>query len=498
LIPSKTGELEGHNRLIPGTGFARFSLILLTKSTYRDRSEGMSQSTKLNQGNSRRVRPKPCRMNHTPFMIVFALTNLALVAQLKAVDPSDTFFGTGAGGSISSGTNDSAFGTDALNLTTSGSTNTAVGAFALEVNKTGSDNTAVGSDALLQNTASNNTAVGSNALTSNTSGSNNTAAGDAALLANTTGVQNTANGAGALEFNSTGNFNTATGVGALESNSTASNNTADGINTLLKNTTGAANTGLGANALLHNTSGFLNTATGAGSLFANTIGHNNTAIGQEALLHNTSGSNNVALGSNSGLNLTTGSNNIDIGNAGLAGEASTIRIGTSGAHKRTFVAGISGTAVTGVQVVVNSSGQLGVAGSSAHFKEQIKPMDKASEAILALKPVTFRYKEEIDPDRAPQFGLVAEDVDKVDPGLVVHDAAGKPFTVRYEAVNAMLLNEFLKEHHQVQEQDRQLKRQDATIAKQQKQIEALTAGLQKVNDKLELSKPAPQTVINNQ
>jgi uncharacterized coiled-coil protein SlyX len=211
------------------------------------------------------------------------------------------------------------------------------------------------------------------------------------------------------------------------------------------------------------------------------------------------------LGYLAGQNLTTGSNNIDIGNFGVTGEAGKIRIGTAATQTATFIAGIHGAAVTGSAVVVNSSGQLGVAPSSARFKEAIKPMDQASEAVLALKPVTFRYKHEIDPKGIPQFGLVAEDVEKVNPDLVARDAEGKVFTVRYEAVNAMLLNEFLKEHKEVEGQEAtitQVKstaaKQEATIAKQQKQIEALTTGLQKVSDQLELSKPAPRTVVNNQ
>jgi hypothetical protein len=205
---------------------------------------------------------------------------------------------------------------------------------------------------------------------------------------------------------------------------------------------------------------------------------------------NTTGSFNIALGANAGDSLTTGSNNIDIGNEGRAGEANTIRIGRGGTHANNFIAGISGVIVAGgVGVIIDNNGKLGTVVSSERFKHEIKSMDKASEAILALKPVTFRYKKELDPAGIPQFGLVAEQVEKVNPALVARDAEGKVFTVRYEAVNAMLLNEFLKEHREVQEQK-------ATIAKQQKQIEALTAGLQKVSDQLELSKPAPQ-VVNN-
>jgi hypothetical protein len=202
---------------------------------------------------------------------------------------------------------------------------------------------------------------------------------------------------------------------------------------------------------------------------------------------------------------------------GNAGEANTIRIGKQGTQKNTFIAGILGTAVTGSSVVVSSTGKLGVATSSARFKEAIKPMDKASEAILALKPVTFRYKEEIDPDKTAQFGLIAEEVEKVDPELITRDESGKPVTVRYEAVNAMLLNEFLKEHRKVEEQahklqlqqskaqkqEARLAKQDSIINQQQTQIAALTAGLKKqadqiqqVNAQLQLSKPAAKMVAD--
>jgi hypothetical protein len=198
------------------------------------------------------------------------------------------------------------------------------------------------------------------------------------------------------------------------------------------------------------------------------------------------------LGNFAGSNLTTGDNNIDIGNVGVAGEANTIRIGTLGTQTATYVAGIMGKTVPrGTPVFINANGQLGTVASSARFKTEIKPMDKASEAILALKPVTFRYKKEIDAERIPEFGLVAEDVEKVNPDLVVRDAEGKVYTVRYEAVNAMLLNEFLKEHRKNEEQG-------AMIARQQKQIDALTAGLQKVSAQLEVSKAEPQVAENNQ
>jgi hypothetical protein len=208
------------------------------------------------------------------------------------------------------------------------------------------------------------------------------------------------------------------------------------------------------------------------------------ADGHQALYSNTTGSGNIALGDLAGINLTTGDNNIDIGNSGVAGESNTIRIGTQGTQNRTFIAGISGAAVIGRPVMINGNGRLGTPPCSARYKDEIKPMDAASEVILALKPVTFRYKKEIDADRTPQFGLIAEDVEKVNPNLVARDDQGKPYTVRYEAVNAMLLNEFLKEHRKVEQLE--------------KQVAALTAGLQTVSAQLELSKTAPQMVLNNQ
>jgi hypothetical protein len=238
------------------------------------------------------------------------------------------------------------------------------------------------------------------------------------------------------------------------------------------------------------------------ALYNNTTGNSNTANGFAAFMNNTTGVGNIALGNFAGSNLTTGDNNIDIGNLGVAGEANTIRIGTLGTQTATFVAGIIGrTSPRGTPVFINADGQLGTVASSARFKTEIKPMDKASEAILALKPVTFHYKKEFDPEGIPQFGLVAEDVAKVNPDLVVRDAEGTVYTVRYEAVNAMLLNEFLKEHRTVEEQKAtiaQLKQDfQSRLAEQQKQIQTLTAGLQKVSTQLELRKPAAQTVVDN-
>ena len=353
------------------------------------------------------------------------------------------------------------------------------------------NNTAEGTNALFKLTSgSYNTADGAMALYSLTSGSYNTAIGAGALYSNTTGTSNTANGAAALASNTTGGGNTANGSGALAHNTTGNGNTANGTGALGFNTIGSQNTANGDGALYNNTSGAQNTANGDAALESNTTGGGNTAEGFQALFHNTTGLSNIALGSSAGANLTTGSNNIDIGNQGIAAEANIIRIGTVGTQTKTFIAGIHGaTASGGAAVFVNSSGELGTLTSSARFKDEIKPMDKASEAILALKPVTFRYKRELDPNAIPQFGLVAEQVEKVNSVLVLRDEQGKPYTVRYEAVNAMLLNEFLKELQKVEEQG-------ATIAQMKKQIDALTATVQKVSDQIALSKSAPQLIAN--
>ena len=294
--------------------------------------------------------------------------------------------------------------------------------------------------------------------------------------------------------------NTANGDSALNSNTTGTANTATGTSTLASNTTGNNNTAYGNGALFSNTTGNRNAANGLNALFGNTTGLSNTANGFRALCRNTTGGSNIALGFQAGVNLTTGSNNIDIGAPGVAAEANTIRIGTQGTHTRTFIAGIQGGPATGTSVVVNPNGRLGTVASSQRFKNDIKPMDKASEAVLALKPVTFRYKKGIDPQGILQFGLVAEEVAEVNPDLVVRDENGEIYTVRYEAVNAMLLNEFLKEHRKVENLKNDFQ---ATVAQQQKEIEALTATvkeqaaqIQKVSAQVEASKPAPQ-VVNN-
>jgi hypothetical protein len=298
--------------------------------------------------------------------------------------------------------------------------------------------------------------------------------------------------------NTIGDKNTADGADALQNNTTGDENTAVGYQALLSNTEGHANTANGNQVLLDNTTGSLNTANGASALNSNTTGNNNTATGLAALGNNTTGNSNIAVGFGAGQNLTTGSNNIDIGNNGVAAEANNIRIGTNGVQTGTFVAGIYNATVSkGIGVVVDPTGHLGTKGSSQRFKDAIKPMDKASEAILALKPVTFHYKQELDPEGIPQFGLVAEEVEKVNPDLVVRDDQGKIYTVRYDAVNAMLLNEFLKEHRRGDEQDRQLQKQQEQIENLTAQLKKQGAEIQKVNDKVEMSRPAPRVVVGN-
>jgi Chaperone of endosialidase len=299
----------------------------------------------------------------------------------------------------------------------------------------------------------------------------NTFLGDDALVNNAGGYANTAIGADALRANTVGHSNTAVGNSALSSSTNTREDTATGDHALAFNTTGNYNTAIGYEAL-----------------FSNITGDNNTAIGDNALYRNT-GPGNVALGVSAGVLLTTGSGNVCVGASvhGVAGESNTTRI------KNVYSSVASDRAV-----YVTADNKIGTLVSSRRFKDEIKPIDKASEAILALKPVTFRYKKEIESNGSIMFGLIAEDVEKADPDLVTRNEKGEAETVRYDAVNAMLLNEFLKEHRTVQELKSIVAKQEATAAHQQKQIEALTARLQKVSEELELSKPAPQTVGNDQ
>jgi Chaperone of endosialidase len=332
------------------------------------------------------------------------------------------------------------------------------------------------------------TAEGTNALQHLTTGVGNTAAGWRSLFTTSEGSLNTAVGAGTLVINSTGSHNTANGALALLLNTTGNFNTAVGDSALYNNSEGFGNTATGVNALQNNITGILNTAIGNSALAVNSHGGSNTAVGTGALGASTSGSGNTALGQGSGTGVTTAGGVTCIG-AGVAGGNldNTTWIGN--------VFGVTTLSGTTAPVIVSNEGQLGTVVSSERFKKDIAPMDKTSEAILSLRPVTFHYKT--DTKGAPQFGLIAEEVAKVNPGLVLLDKEGKPFTVRYDAVNAMLLNEFLKEHdafveeqRRVQEQECRLQKQETTIARQQEQIEALTAGLQKVSAQVATSAPS--------
>jgi hypothetical protein len=375
-----------------------------------------------------------------PVLITPALVCFALVQHTQAVSPAPDGGYSG---------NNTAEGTSALFSLTSGTDNTALGFQALYHNTTGQYNTATGWRALYENT----------------DGFSNTANGYAALLHNTFGFENTANGAQALTSNTTGAENTANGYNALYSNTIGRDNTANGDRALASNTTGNSNTAIGERALVQNTIGRLNTANGVEALFANTTGNGNTTLGYAAGSAITNASNVICIGWN------------------VVGE---------NVDNSCFIGNIFGaTSSGGTAVHIDSAGRLGTITSSRRFKEEIKPMERASEALFALKPVTFRYKKGIDPQAIPQFGLVAEDVEAVNPDLVVRDKEGKPYSVRYDQVNAMLLNEFLKEHKVFVEEHR-------TVQELKKEVAELTAGLQKVSAQLEASKPAPQVVLNNQ
>jgi hypothetical protein len=389
----------------------------------------------------------------TPLFLV-ALACFGLLPKAQAVSPAPD--GGYPGFTTAEGQN-------ALLQLTTGTANTGVGWFSLESVTTGSFNTAIGAGTLFLNTADQNTATGAGALLSNTTGFGNTGNGAFALFNNTTGHDNTANGGNALFHNTIGH-----------------DNTADGGNALFHNITGHDNTANGSNALFHNTAGDSNTANGFEALFSNTTGVGNTAIGDTALGGNTTGAGNTALGEAAGGNVITASSVICIGTPG-ADVSNSCFIGN--------IRGITTANADAVPVLIDSAGQLGTVSSSARFKREIKLMDHVSESILALKPVTFQYKS--DNTGTPQFGLIAEEVAAVNPDLVVRDKNGEIYTVRYDAVNAMLLNEFLKEHRTVQELKKEIAALTATVKEQASQI-------QKVSAHFDVSKTAPQIVLNNQ
>jgi hypothetical protein len=464
--------------------------------------------------------------------VVSTLVCLSFSPAVQAVVPPPdggypnftTAEGTNALLHLTTGAGNTAVGWFSLKSVTTGSFNTGIGAGALVLNA-GDENTGIGTAALLLNTASGNTAVGSRALLNNTTGGTlaniqgidvgpNVAIGQQALENNTVASANTAVGYQALHSFATGpagveelglctavgfqalahstgsgSTNSAFGYQALLNNTDGGGNTAIGLGSLHANTTGNANVASGNNALSNNTIGEDNTATGVSALIANADGNDNTAVGFGALPSNMTGDANTVVGSFAGGGVT-GNGNTILGSAaggGIGTADNVICIGSS----------LPGASVTGScyinniwmqpggsqAVYVNAEGKLGALVSSRRFKDAIKPLGQASEALFALTPVSFRYKKEIDCAGTPQLGLVAEDVEKVSPDLVIRDKEGKPYSVRYDQVNAMLLNEFLKEHKTVQEQG-------ATIARLEKQIETLTAGLQKVNAQLATAGPS--------
>lgn len=451
---------------------------------------------------------KPSMKTTTPLLLI-ALSLWCFVPGAYAVPPPDGCYPGFT----------TAEGCQALRNLTSGAANTGLGWYSLWSDTTGSFNTGVGAGTLFANNADRNTATGAGALLSNTTGSLNTANGAFALISNTTGSFNTATGDSALFHNTLGSYNTAVGDAALTNNN-GPGNTATGALALSVNTTGEANTATGVAALFINSTGIWNTAvgwnalnvsngnrntaTGYKALINNTTGDDNTAFGYLALGFSGTGSGNVALGSNAGSNVTTASNVISIGSNVAAADVS----------NTCFIGNIFGVNVgmDALPVFINASGQLGTTASSRRFKTDIQQMERTSETILALKPVTFHYKK--DSKSTTQFGLIAEEVAKVNPDLVVRDKNGEIYSVRYDQVSAMLLNEFLKQHKKVEAQSQKIEEQEMRIAQLTKdfqivsaehckEIEVLTAQMkkqavqiQKVSARMEISERAQQTAVN--
>ena len=424
------------------------------------------------------------------------------------------------------GSYNTAVGDSALVNNLSGQWNTAIGYYALNLNQNASFNTAVGDEALLSNTVGvENTAVGDQALKMNvgtldpssgqvTAGYSNSAFGGIALYSNTQGYQNTASGEAALYSNQTGNNNSAHGVFALYSNQTGTENTAVGAYSLYKNVGsppagglgGSDNSAFGDHALYANTTGYDNTALGATALensngTANVAvgvsaggflqsGSNNTALGYDALAGASTGSNNIALGFDAGLNVITGNYNIDIGSKGAAADGRVIRIGTEGTQNKTFVAGIYNvtTLSAGLPVLIDSAGQLGTVSSSERFKTAIAPMASNTAKLQQLRPVTFRYKA--DSQGTLRYGLIAEEVAKVYPELVVRDKNGRIDGVRYDELAPMLLNEMQLERKETAEkinaQTAEIRELKGQVAELNNMKDELRAVLQQLKSKNQL------------
>ncbi len=363
------------------------------------------------------------------------LVNQGGSSLLQTFGTRNVFLGKGAGNSSLTGTDAVGIGPSALTALTLGSHDTAVGSGALAANTTGAENTGIGYGALASNdTNGNSTAVGSRALMKAT-GNSNTALGYSALYSTTSGGLNVALGAEALKAN-TGDKNTAAGTFAL-----------------LSNTTGSGSVAMGFKAL------------------QNAGGKYNTAVGAYALQNATSANYNIALGASAGVSVTTGFSNIEIGNAGTSSDAYTIRLGTQSVQNMAFIAGIRGV-TTGnadaVDVLIDSNGQLGTVSSSIRFKEDIHDLGNLSNRVLALRPVAFRYKKPFaNGDKPVQYGLIAEEVARVFPELVVRDKQGQPETVKYHLLVPLLLG-------QAEEQSREIHRQAGEIAALRGELERLS------------------------
>jgi hypothetical protein len=348
-------------------------------------------------------------------------------------------------------------GDAALLSVTSGFNNTGFGISALQTTTTGQSNTAIGSDS----------------LQANTTGGFNAAVGTESLYSNTTGSANTATGYASLRFNAAGSQNTATGYRALRANTDGGLNTATGYDALFSNTLGGANTAIGNSALYSNTTGPYNTASGVYALKANTTGRSNVAVGYGALIALTGNSNaNIAIGTNAGSTLKAGSSNIYIGNSGVTNEGNATRIGTN--QNKVFIAGISGAPVSGASVVVASDGRLGVVASSARYKQDIKPLSGASQKLAQLRPVSYSYK--VEPG-ATHYGLIAEEVDKVMPEIVVRDQQNRPESVQYQEIIPLLLQERQDLRAELARQRGLIEQQAETLAAMRRTLDARLAAL---------------------
>jgi trimeric autotransporter adhesin len=442
----------------------------------------------------------------------FAVLSTALARPVPTPTPVPT--ATPRLGEDRGNNNSAAENVDALNINTTGQYNTAHGWHALSSNTTGTDNTANGSYSLSSNmTGWNNTAVGAYSLQNNASGSRNSAFGDSALWSNTTGTYNVAMGTGALADNTTGGGNVAVGDDALSGNTTGGENTAIGDVALESNTTGSGNVAVGSETLAYGVGASwqlqgANTAVGyrtleyTGAPWGTGVGGDgNTAVGDRAMLYNVDGSfncafgllalsadngetdgmANTAIGNRAGYGLRTGTGNVYIGDQEVARDPNE--------SYHTYIHNINTTSVSGgfadtVTVDLNT-GLLGHLTSSRRHKEDIKAMQDASETLYRLKPVTYRYKKEIDRNQALDYGLIAEEVAQVDPNLAIRNAKGEIETVRYSAINVMLLNEFLKEHKAFVEEQAKVKKLEtglagllATVKEQAAQIEKVSAQVQ--------------------